>query len=153
MIGSLCIVCAVDGSPASREAVAAANGLSQQPGLRLVLAYVSPPPLTLAAPQVVYAARVAQLELEPAEVAARALLEDVADEAEVSDMAVLRVEYGEPVERLLALAETEEVELVAVGSRGRSAWRSALLGSVSAAVASRAGCPVLVVRDHAEERA
>jgi nucleotide-binding universal stress UspA family protein len=151
VIGSLCIVCAVDGSPASREAVAAANGLSQQPGLRLVLAYVSPPPLTLAAPHLVYAARAAQLE--PAEVAARALLEDVADEAEVSDMAVLRVEYGEPVERLLALAETEEVELLAVGSRGRSAWRSALLGSVSAAVASRAGCPVLVVRDHAEERA
>jgi nucleotide-binding universal stress UspA family protein len=149
MSGRRCVVCGVDGSPAARAATAAASLLAQRLGLRLVLAHVSPPPLTLAAPHVVSAAPVG--ELETIDFAARALLDGAADEAGVSDAAELRVDYGDPVERLLAIAEEDDVELLAVGSRALGAWRSALLGSVSAALASRASCPVLVVREHAEE--
>jgi nucleotide-binding universal stress UspA family protein len=40
-----------------------------------------------------------------------------------------------------------DADLVVVGHRGLGAWRSRLLGSVSAEVVDHAPCPVLVVRD------
>jgi nucleotide-binding universal stress UspA family protein len=53
-------------------------------------------------------------------------------------------EAGDPSERILALAASERVALVAVGSRGLTGVRA--LGSVSERVAHRAPCSVLVAR-------
>jgi nucleotide-binding universal stress UspA family protein len=47
---------------------------------------------------------------------------------------------------LLHLAD--DAQMIVVGSRGRGPIRSLVLGSVSAAVARHAGCPVVVVRPH-----
>jgi nucleotide-binding universal stress UspA family protein len=51
---------------------------------------------------------------------------------------------GHPASRLLA--EAEGAELMVLGSRGRGGFGSLLLGSVSQRVATRATCPVVVVR-------
>jgi nucleotide-binding universal stress UspA family protein len=53
------------------------------------------------------------------------------------------VEQGDPRQLLLRLAE--QASLVVLGSRGRGPFRSLLLGSVTAAVAGRARCPVVVI--------
>jgi len=53
---------------------------------------------------------------------------------------------GHPAEQIIARAKRERAELILIGSRGLSDIRSFLLGSVSHAVATRAPCPVLVVR-------
>jgi nucleotide-binding universal stress UspA family protein len=53
------------------------------------------------------------------------------------------VEDGDPRQLLLRLAE--QASLVVMGSRGRGPFRSLLLGSVTAAVAGRASCPVVVI--------
>jgi nucleotide-binding universal stress UspA family protein len=51
---------------------------------------------------------------------------------------------GDPSERILALAASERVSLIALGSRGLTGLRA--LGSVSERVAHRAPCSVLVAR-------
>jgi nucleotide-binding universal stress UspA family protein len=56
-----------------------------------------------------------------------------------------RLEIGPAAARLVAVAETEDAELLVLGRRDRGAFEAALLGSVSAEVASRAPCPVMIV--------
>ncbi len=53
---------------------------------------------------------------------------------------------GEVAEEVVGLAEELEVDLIVVGTRGRSAIRRALMGSVSDSVVRHARCPVVVVR-------
>jgi nucleotide-binding universal stress UspA family protein len=53
------------------------------------------------------------------------------------------IDEGDARGLLLRLAE--HASLVVMGSRGRGPFRSMLLGSVTATVAGRAGCPVVVV--------
>ena len=61
---------------------------------------------------------------------------------ELRALAVL--ERGDPVEKLLAAAETG-LDLLVLGSRGFGPVMRLLLGSVSSRVIRRAACPVLVV--------
>jgi universal stress protein A len=53
---------------------------------------------------------------------------------------------GDPGEAIIEAAESEQVDMVVVGSHGRSAVGRFFLGSVSDFVVRRAPCPVLVVR-------
>lgn len=53
---------------------------------------------------------------------------------------------GHPAECILRHAEHKAVDLIIVGSRGRSKLAQWLLGSVSRHVVHHAGCPVLVAR-------
>jgi nucleotide-binding universal stress UspA family protein len=56
-----------------------------------------------------------------------------------------RVAIGFPAEQLAELADEVDAELIVVGSRGRGAFKAALLGSVSTSLIGVARCPVLVV--------
>jgi K+-sensing histidine kinase KdpD len=49
-------------------------------------------------------------------------------------------------EEVVGLAEELEVDLIVVGTRGRSVIRRALMGSVSDSVVRHARCPVVVAR-------
>jgi nucleotide-binding universal stress UspA family protein len=55
-------------------------------------------------------------------------------------------EQGVVADEILARLERHPTDLLVVGSRGRSAARRILLGSVSTAMVTHAPCPVLVVR-------
>ena len=57
-----------------------------------------------------------------------------------------RRELGHPVDRIISLAEAEHVDLIVMGCRGLSQWKSYLLGSISDGVLHHAHCPVLIVR-------
>lgn len=52
---------------------------------------------------------------------------------------------GEPADEILGFAREERVDLLVMGTHGHSGLARALIGSVSSAVARRAGCPVLLV--------
>ncbi len=57
-----------------------------------------------------------------------------------------RSERGHPVDRTVTVAAEERVDLIVMGSRGLSGFKSFLLGSVSDGVLHHAHCPVLIVR-------
>lgn len=54
--------------------------------------------------------------------------------------------WGHPAEEICRFAAERGVDLIVMGSHGRTGIRRALLGSVSHAVANQAPCPVTLVR-------
>ena len=56
----------------------------------------------------------------------------------------VRREHGDPTEKILAVAESLDVDIIAMGARKRSAVSRAVFGSVSEKVILSANCPVLV---------
>jgi nucleotide-binding universal stress UspA family protein len=71
----------------------------------------------------------------------------VVDETDAPPEAEVAIEHGHPADRLVALAHERRASFLVVGNHGP---RSSLLGSVSADVARRASCPVVVVPPTAE---
>jgi nucleotide-binding universal stress UspA family protein len=134
------IVCAVDGSRPSRSAAQVAAQLARKLNLKLILAYA-----TEDRPTFPYGNRpLKELQRRRAIEEGRELLETVAAELP-ADAPDLRVVFGTPVEGLSTVCNEDAAELLVVGSRGRGPLASALLGSVTAQLASTAACPVLVV--------
>lgn len=56
------------------------------------------------------------------------------------------VEVGRPSRAIVEWAEANDVDVIAIGSHGRSGVRRVLLGSVAEAVVRRSPVPVVVVR-------
>ncbi|GAA2366767.1 universal stress protein [Dactylosporangium salmoneum] len=138
------VVVGVDGGEPSAEALrwAATTAARRGATLRILLAYRWRVPAALA-PRGGLA--------EAARELADALVADWGRDAEaavpgvdVRPAAVL----GHPADVLLGVAD--EADLLVVGTRGRHRAASAMLGSISQQVATRASCPVAVVRGRAE---
>jgi nucleotide-binding universal stress UspA family protein len=59
---------------------------------------------------------------------------------------ILEDPFSKVENAIIEYAENENVDLIVMGSRGRSRLRRALLGSVASALLLYARCPVLIVR-------
>jgi len=57
------------------------------------------------------------------------------------------VQLGYPATEIVAVAQREPIDLVIMGTHGRTGFTHALLGSVAESVVRHAPCPVLVVRE------
>lgn len=79
---------------------------------------------------------------------AERVVEVASDELSTSVSADPLVEYGDPGERICAVARERDVDLVIVGSHDKGAFARFLHGSVSDYVLRHSPCPVLVVRHH-----
>jgi nucleotide-binding universal stress UspA family protein len=134
------IVCGVDDSQISRSAVRVAARLADTLDLRFVLAHAAEDRPTFPYRD----RRLGELQRRRAIEDGQRLLEDVATELP-GVLTETRVVLAAPVESLNALCREESAELLVVGSRGRGPLKAAVLGSVSARLASTAECPVLVV--------
>jgi nucleotide-binding universal stress UspA family protein len=118
------IVCGVDGSPHAEDAVRSAAWLAARLPSHLQLVHVAD-------------------DRDDAPALADALELARAAEPRVSvDQESVR---GQTADALIAAAERRSAELLVIGSRGRGALRTAVLGSVSTALMARADCPVVVV--------
>lgn len=50
------------------------------------------------------------------------------------------------VSEIIEFAERENIDLIIMGTRGRTGFKKLLLGSVASGVVNFAHCPVLVIR-------
>jgi len=72
-----------------------------------------------------------------------------AGEAKAKKAAVnvtLRMEYGNPADKILNMVKDEKIGLIVIGHRGLGAAARFFLGSVSDKVSRHATCPVLIVK-------
>ena len=137
------ILVTTDGSPSSTEAVAFGVELASEHEAELIFVHVVP---TL---DVVPATGFGMGGAFPHELSEHdhVLLEEAAAVASEHDVrsttALLR---GDTVNEIVAYADSHDVDLIVVGSRGHGAIVGALLGSVSRGLLGESKRPVLIVR-------
>jgi nucleotide-binding universal stress UspA family protein len=139
------IVCGIDHSPHGRAAATAGAALAARLQSPLVLVHVLPaggPPIRPVLPHRV--PRDLEALREAAHDAGERLLVDVAGGVGGYDTRT-EVAHGLPAEGLLEAADRHEADLIVVGTRGESAARGVLLGSVATTVIAHATCPVVVI--------
>jgi nucleotide-binding universal stress UspA family protein len=141
------ILLAVDGSEPSLEAAREIGRLVDADGAEINLLYVQKPQhLTVEEPLIdpeTRRRRVLERQLDAERVVAAAHAPLASHGLIAHHQTVVE---GDPAEEILKLADQIGAELIAMGSRGRTGWVGAVLGSVSRKVLDHAGCPVLVVR-------
>jgi nucleotide-binding universal stress UspA family protein len=126
------IMCAVDDSDGARAALATAAKLAERLSARLLLV------------------NAVHDEGDAASAARAELVAELAFETSLGTNAERIFVRGEPAGAIVDAAEGHAAAMLVIGSRGRGALASSVLGSVSAAVANRSACPVIVVRGQAE---
>jgi nucleotide-binding universal stress UspA family protein len=126
------IVCAVDDSQEAEEALRVAARLSDDAGLRLVVAHVEEPAHTRSV-------------RETSEQRGRQLLDRLLATQGPDGGADKRVEVGERANELARVAAEEAASLIVVGSRRRHWWRRRRTTSLTSDLAATAACPVVVV--------
>jgi nucleotide-binding universal stress UspA family protein len=131
------ILCAVDDSPGAGEAIRTASRLSDELGLRLVLAHVA---AGYRLPD--GAAGVTGVQ---ARQGAERLLERVAAQEGLDGTAERRAEVGDRSSEVARIASEEAASLIVVGARTQGRRRRRLLSGLAAELSSTAPCPVLVV--------
>jgi nucleotide-binding universal stress UspA family protein len=148
------ILIAVDDSPHSARAVRFVTRMRWPAGSRVIVANVLVPALT---PPVAGVESGVPLLIEVTEPQRKQAQELVARaEAELREAGIAtenRTPSGDPREALIRLVQDERVDLLVVGSHGRTGISKLLLGSVSSHVVTHSHCSVLVVKEDQHEKA
>src|SRR6266545_1167979 len=134
----------VDFSEYANQAVEYAIGLASKLGARLTLLHVIQP-LPLAGVDMGVTLPYTYIQDLEAEIAnsMQAYLERVTAAGLEGEIAVV---HGVPFQEILETAKTQQVDLIVMGTHGRTGLQHVLLGSVAEKVVRLAPCPVLVVR-------
>ena len=136
------ILVATDGSASSHEAIEVGLELAKGQGADVTFVHVTDPSEFQGGRPGMHA--IAHREaIDDSELA----LKEAAEAAEGAGVSyALERISGETVESIVTLADEKNADLIVIGSRGRGAVTTALLGSISHGVLRRAERPVLVVK-------
>ena len=134
------VLLATDGSPDAALAAQSAIELCERTGSELHVVHIGEYLSTF----------YAYTEEEPAELrrTAQQLLDEQTERIRAAggQVAQAHLRLGRPAEQIVNLSEELGIGVIVIGSRGLSALRRAVLGSVSESVVRHAHCPVFVVR-------
>src|SRR5262249_55450496 len=138
----------VDDSPHSKLAATFVARMRWPAGSRVIVASAASPPLTVVGAPFEADANLAGEALEDARRRAQSVVEVGSSALRAAGFSTeCRVSVGDPREALMQLAAEERVDLIVVGSHGRTGLTKLLLGSVSSHVVTHAPCSVLVVKE------
>ena len=139
------ILVAVDGSPFSSKALEHAISLAKTYRAKLTIIYVVHMRVYIAAEEAGFVTTAPLIH--DMEEAGKSILDESAKvtfaQGIESDTMLV---HGIPEEQIMKKAEAEKYDLIVIGSRGRTAAKAFLLGSVSDRVSHHARLPVLVVK-------
>lgn len=138
------VLVATGGSPWSDNAVKYAITLAQDYRLTLVIVHV----LTETPPYFIAEAGTSlDSLLEGSEEAGRRIIDEAAEWAAEAGIAYeTELIWGRVPEVICRVAQERDCDLIVAGSRGLTGFKRLMLGSISNAVASKASCPVLIVK-------
>jgi universal stress protein A len=135
-----------DFSHCGDEAMHFATSLARDSGASLLIVHVEEPPVAYGGGEMYYGIP------EPATEDLKRMLEEI----KPTDPAVPyehRLITGDPSTAVARLAEAEGVDLIIMGTHGRTGLSRLLMGSVAEAVVRRAPCPVLTYKQPHSETA
>jgi nucleotide-binding universal stress UspA family protein len=142
------ILIAVDGSPASTEALEVGLELAAAEQAEAIVVHVIPSVDTLPVGGFGMSSGAMVHEVTDADRAPLLAAAELGRREGVEIEAELL--RGSTVQALASYADARDVDLLVIGSRGHGALTTALLGSVSLGVLRHTTRPVLIVRGHAE---
>jgi nucleotide-binding universal stress UspA family protein len=131
------LLCAVDGSDHSKEAVEFAASMAKKLDADLTLLAVIPVTLGRGVKQPLWTESEARKILDSAAKAAK--------KAGLKDVDTMEAAARDVAGAILTVAEDQDFDHIVVGSGGKSAATRLLIGSVSTDVVNKAHCPVTVV--------
>jgi len=144
------ILVAVDGSDNAARAAKVATTLAEKFNAELIVCHAIQSPFYsftqdgLAVPPDVLKDYIAAAREDAKNMVAK--LVQLAEAAHVKAVSAIQENTFSVVEAIVNLAESRSVDLIVIGTRGRTGFRRLLMGSVSSGVVNHARCPVLVVR-------
>jgi len=145
------IVVAIDGSPNSQDALLAAIDLAARYQGELTILTIAPlVPVYLPSTDPMVSATVSKSQVTRYQALVDVAVKQARDAGVRAVTGLCR--EGVVVDEILSFLETNPTDLVVVGSRGLSATKRLLIGSISSALVTHAPCPVLVVRDPASTK-
>jgi nucleotide-binding universal stress UspA family protein len=134
------ILLATDFSEASERAFSYAVAIARRHGSKIFLIHVVPPESIAFIPELPDQHRRGEVQRQMDSMASRSELNQIPHEA------VIRA--GSVWSMVAAVIRQQDIELVVLGTHGRSGLRKLVLGSVAEEVGRRAACPVLTVGPH-----
>lgn len=142
------ILLPTDFSDTSRQATAYALELSRRLDAQLHLLHVVPSPVTaMPSPGAPLPSSVSAEMYQTAETQLKAWMSDEDVEGSVSR----EVLQGAPADEIVRYGQKENVDLIVLGTHGRSGLEHALIGSVAEKVVRNASCPVLTVKPDGQQ--
>jgi universal stress protein A len=132
-----------DFSEASQAAFRYAVDFAQQTKAKLLIVHVHEPTLPIIGGEIAY------LPLDDTDSGLRLkTLQALVPEVKTVEYAHRLLE-GDPASEIVHLAQAERVELIVLGTHGRSGIERLLMGSTAEQILRRAPCPVLAVKEPA----
>jgi nucleotide-binding universal stress UspA family protein len=131
-----------DFSPASDESLRWATSLARDTGATLLIVHVEEPPMAYGG---------GELYVPPVEDTRDELLRTLHQVIPLDPRVAFeqKLLVGDPASAIVAAAEKENVDLIVMGTHGRTGLTRLLMGSVAEAVVRKAKCPVLTVKQAA----
>jgi nucleotide-binding universal stress UspA family protein len=148
------ILCPVDFSAFSRDALEHAAQVAKWFGSHLIVFYVYPPPI--APPPVLYSGLPGPIPVEPfppltqspeqTQIEVTAQLTTFVASVDTTGVQVrIRTQPGSPARDILEEAKTVESDLIVLGTHGHTGFDRLVLGSVAEKVLRKASCAVMTV--------